>query len=189
MNIKMKHFAWFIIILLLSREVILIIRSSIHDYNDKLWQPYHSGDSLEFVSNRGDTAKWVIHKILKSNNVESTLFFYNDLMMDTNVKINEFSSIVFIRTVHGVTSVFFEPEFRRGEIRIIKDEKNPQNLKTIRYNQMELFKITPHEKDVLVEPFLQAIYWSPQYGYIKVIYSDGLEWELSSFTRHGNVLY
>lgn len=186
----LKFFACIIGLPLLGRILYLVICSYSHNYTDKIWQPYQEGDSLEFFSNKGDTVKWGISQIKNISNSSDPLLLLNHRIYSTFVgTIRNFDAIIHIREELGNKTIYFEPRFRRGYMRVIANEKSQKNVTSIRYNQMNLLKITAHETDLRIEPFQDSIYWSTQYGYIKVFYSDGVIWELKSFEKNGQIIY
>lgn len=183
-------FACLIGLPLLGRILYLVICSYTHNYTDKVWQPYQVGDSLTFSSNKGDTVTWGISQINSYSNSSDPLLLLTHRIYSTFVStIGNFDAIINIDVEQGIKTIYFEPRFRRGTIKIIDNEKIKKNVAPIRYNQMDLFRITPHETDLRIEPYQDSIYWSTQYGYIKVFYSNGIVWELQSLTRNGEVIY
>lgn len=187
---NIKNFSLIAFFLLFGRILYLVIASNIHNYSDKIWQPYQQGDSLVFFNNKGDTIRWGISQIDTRSNPSDPLLLLNHRIYSTFVStMSNFDAIIHIREEESIKTIYFEPRFRRGCIKVIEDEKNHTNLDSIKYNQMDLFKITPHPTDLRIEPYQKTIYWSSQYGYIKIFYSDGVVWELKSLSRNGLIIY
>lgn len=177
------------ILLLIGRILYLVIVVNIHNYDEPVWQPYQQGDSMVFFNNRGDTVCCGIYSIENVSNPSSPLSPLEHWIFSTFVNTSEFETIIDVSEELGVKRIDFEPLFQRGNIEVIEGEKNQTNLGSINYNQMDLLKITPHPNDLLIEPYLQMIYWSSQYGYVKVFYSDGEIWELNTLNRNGEIIY
>ncbi len=185
-----KYSICMVITLLLLRTVYLAIVCYTHDYNDKVWQPYLVGDTMFFSNNKGDSTEWNIFEIRNGDNFLSPVFFMNPLIISSLVGTNDYSAVIHIRTYSGQKSIYFHPEFKgRNCIEVREYEKRQKNVSPSRYRNMDILKIIPHEKVFRKEPFLDSIYWSSQYGYIKVFYSDGEIWELKSFKRNGEIVY
>lgn len=177
-------------ILLVGRIMYLVIASNFHNYEERIWQPYQQGDSLLFFNNKGDSIRCGIYSIRSFSNPSDPLLLLNHRIYSTFVSTTDFlDAIINIHEELGVKTIYFEPPFQRGRIRIIENEKNQENLDSIKYNQMDLLKISPHPKDVKIEPYQKMIYWSSQYGYVKIFYSDNVVWELMEFKRNGKTLY
>ncbi len=172
------------------RVTYLVVISLTHNYTDNVWQPYQVGDSLTFINNKGDSVKWGISEIEESSHPSDPLLVLNHRIFSTFVStIDNFDAIVHIRVESGQKTVIFEPRFRRDKISLIENEKNQNNVESRKYNQMDVLRITPHDKDFKSPPYLDSLYWSSQFGFIKVLYSDGETWELKSFERKGKVIY
>lgn len=187
---NIKNFSLIAFFLLIGRILYLVIASNIHNYSDKIWQPYQQGDSLVFFNNKGDIIRWGISQIDTRSNPSDPLLLLNHRIYSTVVStMSNFDAIIHIREEEGIKTIYFEPRFRRGSIKVIEDKKNHTNLDSIKYNQMDLFKITPHQTDLRIEPYQKTIYWSSQYGFIKIFYSDGVVWELKSLSRNGQIIY
>lgn len=160
----------------------------ISDYNNKKWQPYQQGDTLTFLSSNGDTAKWDILQIEKVHNPSDPLLLWKPWIYSTFVctKKDLGGIIVNISIKSGKRTIILEPCFRRGTLRI---KENETKLTKMKYHHSEVLVLKPDHDDWHGDPYLQTVYWSPQYGYIKVFYSDSTEWELISFIRNGISLY
>lgn len=140
-----------------------------HVYDDDIWQPYQVGDSIEFINNNGEIFKRGISSVRNRNNPSDPLLILNHRIYSTFVgTIKDIDAIVDITSEEGIKTIYFEPPFRRGFIQVIENEPNQKNLLPIRYNNLDLYKITPHEKDLRIEPYQDSIYWSHLFGYIKV---------------------
>ncbi len=185
-----KSFFLIVFILLIGRILYLVIASNTHNYEEQVWQPYQQGDSLFFFNNIGDTVRWGIFQVDNRSNPSDPLLPLSHRRYSTTVSTTDyFDAIIDIDEELGIKRINFEPRFCRGYIRVLDNEKFKNNVAPIRYNQMDLLRITPHETDLRIEPYQDSIYWSTQYGYIKVFYSNGVIWELKSFERNGEVLY
>ncbi|MBQ7238556.1 MAG: hypothetical protein IJS20_07175 [Bacteroidales bacterium] len=193
----MKSIVKFLVVLLCIialpislRVTYLSVISWTHDYTDKVWQPYQVGDSLTFINNKGDSVKWGISEIEECSHPSDPLLVLNHRIFSTFVStIRNFDAIVHIREESGQKTVILAPRFRRDRISLIENEKNQKNVESRKYNQMDVLVITPHEKDFKSPPYLDSLYWSSQYGFIKVFYSDDECWELKSFVRKGEIIY
>ncbi len=173
------------------RLAYLAIDSWTHDYTDKVWQPYQVGDSLTFINNKGDSVKWGISNIEDVSNPSDPLLFLNHRIFSTFVStIGNFDAIVDISVESNVKTICFEPRFRRDRISVYEGKKNrSKNVFSREYNQLKVLRISPHDKDFKSPPYLDSLYWSSQFGFIKVFYSDRETWELKSFDRKGKVIY
>ena len=165
---------------------------------DKVWQPYQVGDSMVYVSNKGEMVKDSISEIKKAHNPSDEWAPWKHWIHTVWVRTRRFyppsrenfRPIIQFDREKLKKTVYYEPSvkdaFRR---RVIIKEKHQKNLDTIQYNQHQLYKITPHSQDIINEDGMDSIYWSPQVGFVKVYYHDGDVWELVTFYRGGEVLY
>jgi hypothetical protein len=172
--------------LLFGRILFLLLCILSHNYGDRVWQPYQEGDSLIYYNNHGDTVKLIISQIQKKSFPSEQLLPFSHWKYRTMVDIApQNHTIVDIITELGKKRVYLSPPFSRNNIFIGEEETS---LETFQYNQMDVIKIERYEKD-WHDPYVKTIFWSSQFGYIKVFYSDGETLELQSFTRNGKCKY
>lgn len=165
---------------------------------DKVWQPYQLGDSMVYVSNKGEMVMDSISEIKKAHNPSDEWapwkHWIHTVWVDTRrvypPSRENFRPIIQFDREKLKKTVYYKPQFKLAPERtVIIKEKHQKNLDTIQYNQHLLFKITPHSQDYSYNDYVDSIYWSPQVGFVKVFYHDGDVWELVTFYRGGEVLY
>lgn len=185
-----KYVAYMALLLLIGRLLFVKISPYFHDYEDEVWQPYQKGDSFVFINDKGDSANWVICQIRNRDSPSDPLLPLAHRKYITIVCVDDpdpwKSHIVKIINKLGKKSAEFKFPSSRSSIYVHLDETP---IETLRYNQLEVIQIEKYHKDWEGDPYLQKIYWSSNFGYIKAIYSDGETWELLSFTRDGKCLY
>lgn len=159
---------------------------------DKVWQPYQVGDSMVYVSNKGEMIMDSIVEIQKTHNPSDEWAPWKHWIHSIWVMTmrSDGRSVILFHREKLKKTVYYTPPFKLAPERtVIIKEKHQKNLDTIQYNQHQLFKITPHSQDYSYKDYVDSIYWSPQVGFIKVFYHEGDVWELVTFYRGGEVLY
>ena len=180
-------FFYTLLLLLVSRVLFLLFTNLGHNYGDRVWQPFETRDSMVFNSSKGDTVGFCISQIVRYNSPSEPLLPLSHPRISTVVYITSHNrAIVDISTELGKKKVTLNAPFRVSHINVYENEAS---LRCFKINDIDVILLERNETNRDGSPYLQKVYWSSQYGYIRAIYSDGETWELKSFTRNGKSMY
>ncbi|MCF8349461.1 MAG: hypothetical protein K9G61_11670 [Bacteroidales bacterium] len=154
----------------------------------KAQNPYQKGDSFILISNKGDTLSWFvkgrsnqIHEVLYSINANDYYLVEND---KATIKLENNTEYVTFQLEMGGQLLYppmFTINLHHSQYAAVFSSDLPLSKKYIPYID-SLYVRHRWIKDVFVhETALEnTMYYSTQYGIVKIEFSDGSFWELES---------
>jgi hypothetical protein len=157
--------------------------------SDLEWQPYRKGDLLVFKSNFGEIDTIIVRSIETYKNPDDPLAILPNNMQ--SIFVNGKQNILEIDAGKKESYIHFTLKLGDKYLKYPNIVKSIKELDKEKSKQNKIVAIEAKEYyDNLKElDFdLKNIYWSKEYGYIKLEFKNEYYWELQSFIRNGKNL-
>ena len=157
--------------------------------SDLEWQPYREGDLLVFKSNLGEIDTIIVRSIETYNNPDDPLAFLPNKIQ--SLFVNGKQNILELDAGKKESYIHFTLKLGDKNLRCPNIIKSIKELAKKKSGQNEIIEIEATEyydnlKELNFD--LKNIYWSKEYGYIKLEFKNQYNWELQSFIRNGKNL-
>lgn len=158
--------------------------------SDLEWQPYKVGDKLVFKSNKDEMDTIQIKSVEIHNAENDPLALFPSILQSLYVIDNK-REILELSSSKPGSNILFSIKLGKNNLKYpstILSIKEMSILETKNGKYIiEATEFYDNMKDVSFD--LRYIYWSKEFGYLGIEYSDNYIWTLKSFIRDGEEIF
>ena len=152
--------------------------------HDLDWQPYRKGDLLIFKSNTEEIDTIKVRSVETYNNPDDPLAFFPNSI--ESIFVSGEQNILELQAGKNCSFIHFTLKLGDKNLKYPNVVISVKELDQNQSNNNEIVVIKANEyydnlKDLKFD--LKSIYWSKEFGYIKMEFNNEYFWELQSFVR------